>query len=100
MYAGKLQVNQDSGNPGKDPKNCFFIWNEPIGVLQLSTNPSDLEGLLAGIKLSEEGVSIELSRPPLQKEPVIFLGVKRIEPVPGLKDEDYLWKPDYIKIVS
>lgn len=69
----------------------LYDFNQETGVLQVSMSPSDLEILLEQIgNIPEEGKDLVFPTP--IGEPARFKSVKKIESIPGIKENDYMMK--------
>ena len=71
----------------------MYAFDPKTGVLQVSMPPGDLEILMKQIgDLPSTGRDLALPTPFFADGPARFKGVKRIEPIPGLKENEYLMR--------
>lgn len=103
----------------------LYEFDPKTGVLQISMSPEDVEFLLEEIdEIPEEGKTLTLPTPlspdispylpevkfknfssreydgPIADGPARFQGVKKIESIPNLKEEDYLMElPEFFKLL-
>jgi len=69
----------------------LYDFDKVKGILQVSASSNDLEILLEQIgEIPKEGIDLALQTP--IGVPSTFEGVKKIESIPGLKEEEYIMK--------